>query len=201
MLLRQFAQAVQLAVMKKALRAGEYRIIVDYNRRTRRLRTHLIGVDCCRAGNDAVTRGAALQLNIVAARALGGDSQLTVFLKAARVHQIVKVLACRAIPRSVAPLAGLLAVVVPGALQTLAQGLQLGAQRLLHGLPVMVETRRWCFVDAAYLPCQTGARLPINASTPSAASALPMQIFCKRASSEIVAGSSCSRAKFRDSLA
>ena len=122
-MLGKLAQAVQLAVMEETLCSSQDRVIVDYHGSASGLYADPGCVNGCGTGYDAVAGSAALQVQIVAPRALCRNRQLAIFLKAVLVDQIIEIFTGRAIPCSMPSDPRLGAVFVLGASQALAQRL------------------------------------------------------------------------------
>ena len=85
----------------RALRAGEDGVVVGEDGARGALAVQ-VAVDPGRAGDQAVGGRAGDQLVLVAAHALGGDRETAVLDEAARVDQVVEVLARGARPEGVA---------------------------------------------------------------------------------------------------
>ena len=82
---------VYLAVVEVALCAGEYRVVIDYQRRQGSAGPEQIPVHQPRCGNDAVARCLLLQIFWSAAAALCRDRKLAVFIKRRTLDQVLQV--------------------------------------------------------------------------------------------------------------
>ena len=67
--------------MKKALRAGQYRVIVDNDACTRAIRPNQTRVNSTGPRDDPIRRSTGLQILILASTALRRYGKLSVFLK------------------------------------------------------------------------------------------------------------------------
>ena len=94
--LGELEQAVLLAVVLHALRAGEDRVVVRDGDRPRRLRPEQLGVDGADAADQAVGRGVGDEVVEAAPAALGGDHDRAVLDERAVVDEVGDVLPGRA---------------------------------------------------------------------------------------------------------
>ena len=134
--LDQLEQTVLLAVPDRPLGAGEDRVVVGEHGAGASLAEE-VAVDAAGAGDEAVGRGALEQLGKLAAGPLGGDRQPAVLDEAARVDEVVDVLARGAPAGGMAALDGLGARLVAGQrppLQRLGQVGPLLSRSALRGL-------------------------------------------------------------------
>ena len=93
--LGELEQAVGLAVVAQALRAGQHRVVVGQHRARH-------PADRRGPAHHPVRRGAGDEVVLVAAQPLGGQGQAAVLAEAPRVAEVRDVLAGRAPPRLVA---------------------------------------------------------------------------------------------------